>query len=137
MYGHDIDTSTTPVEGALTWAIQKVRRTGGARAGGFPGTDVIAAQMEQGAPRKRVGLLPEGRAPMREGVELFATPEANTSIGTITSGGFGPTVGGPVAMGLISTDHSAIGTTIYGELRGKCLPLTITKLPFTPANFKR
>ena len=137
LYGHDIDTSTTPVEGALTWAIQKVRRTGGVRAGGFPGADVIAAQMEQGAPRKRVGLLPEGRAPMREGVELFATPEANTSIGTITSGGFGPTVGGPVAMGLISTDHSAIGTTIYGELRGKCLPLTITKLPFTPANFKR
>lgn len=137
LYGHDIDTSTTPVEGALTWAIQKVRRSGNARAGGFPGADIIALQMENGAPRKRVGLLPEGRAPMREGVELFATSEGGTSIGTITSGGFGPTVAGPVAMGLISADHSKLGATIYGELRGKRLPLTITKMPFTPANFKR
>ena len=137
LYGHDIDTSTTPVEGALTWAIQKVRRSGNARAGGFPGADIISVQMENGAPRKRVGLLPEGRAPMREGVELFATSEGGTSIGTITSGGFGPTVAGPVAMGLISADHSKLGATIYGELRGKRLPLTITKMPFTPANFKR
>ena len=137
LYGHDIDTSTTPVEGALTWAIQKVRRSGGARAGGFPGSDIIAVQIENGAPRKRVGLLPEGRAPMREGVELFATSEGGISIGTITSGGFGPTVGGPLAMGLISADHSKLGATIFGELRGKRLPLTITKMPFTPANFKR
>ena len=137
LYGHDIDTTTTPVEGALSWAIQKVRRTGGARAGGFPGADIIAAQMENGAPRKRVGLLPEGRAPMREGVPLFATNEGGESTGAITSGGFGPTVGGPVAMGLIAAEHSAIGTQIYGELRGKRLPLTITKMPFTPANFKR
>mgnify|MGYP000138530526 CR=1 FL=1 len=137
LYGHDINTSTTPVEGALTWAIQKVRREGGARAGGFPGADAIFAQMNQGAPRKRVGLLPEGRAPMREGVVLFATNEGGESIGTITSGGFGPTVGGPVAMGLIATDHSKLGTTVYGELRGKRLALTITKMPFTPAGFKR
>ena len=137
LYGHDIDTSTTPVEGALTWAIQKVRRSGGARAGGFPGADIIAVQMENGAPRKRVGLLPEGRAPMREGVELFATSEGGTSIGTITSGGFGPTVSRPCGNGSDHADHSKLGATIYGELRGKRLPLTITKMPFTPANFKR
>lgn len=137
LYGHDIDTTTTPVEGALTWAIQKVRRAGGARAGGFPGADEIFAQMEQGVARKRVGLLPEGRAPMREGVELYAASEGGESIGAITSGGFGPTVGGPVAMGTIAIDHSKLGTTVYGELRGKRLPLTVTKMPFTPANFKR
>lgn len=137
LYGHDIDTTTSPVEGALTWAIQKTRRNGGARAGGFPGAEVIFAQMDQGAPRKRVGLRPEGRAPMREGVPLFASADGGESIGAITSGGFGPTVGGPVAMGLIDAQIATIGATIYGELRGKRLPLTVTKLPFTPANFKR
>jgi aminomethyltransferase len=137
LYGHDIDTTTSPVEGALTWAIQKVRRADGARAGGFPGADAIFAQLDQGVTRKRVGLLPEGRAPMREGVPLFATLEGGDPIGAITSGGFGPTVGGPVAMGMITAEHTALGTTVYGELRGKRLPLTVTKLPFTPANFKR
>ena len=137
LYGHDIDTGTTPIEGALTWAIQKVRRDGGARAGGFPGAAQIFAQMADGAARKRVGLLPTGRAPMREGVPLFAGPEGGEQIGKITSGGFGPTVGGPVAMGYVTRDHATIGTTIYGELRGKRLPLSVTKMPFTPANFKR
>ena len=137
LYGHDIDASTTPVEGALSWAIQKVRRSGGARAGGFPGADIILGQLEQGAPRKRVGLLPEGRAPMREGVALFASAEGGAQIGAITSGGFGPSVGGPVAMGLVGRTHSEVGTTVFGELRGKRLPLTIAKLPFTAANFKR
>ncbi|WP_085308051.1 glycine cleavage system aminomethyltransferase GcvT [Planktotalea arctica] len=137
LYGHDIDASTTPVEGALSWAIQKVRRSGGARAGGFPGADIILGQLEQGAPRKRVGLLPEGRAPMREGVALFASAEGGAQIGAITSGGFGPSVGGPVAMGLVDRAHSEVGTTVFGELRGKRLPLTIAKLPFTAANFKR
>ena len=137
LYGHDIDATTTPSQGALTWAIQKVRRTGGARAGGFPGADIVLAELSGGADRKRVGLLPEGRAPMREGVALFADPEGGTSIGQITSGGFGPTVGGPVAMGYLPKSHAAIGTTVYGELRGKRLPLTVAKMPFTPANFKR
>lgn len=137
LYGHDIDGTTSPVEGALTWAIQKVRRAGGARAGGFPGADAIFAQVDTGASRKRVGLRPEGRAPMREGVELFADERASVPIGKITSGGFGPTVGGPVAMGYVSTDHAATGTTVFGELRGKRQPLTVTKMPFTPANFKR
>ncbi len=137
LYGHDIDTTTTPVEAGLTWAIQKSRRTGGARAGGFPGAHTILAQLTDGVSRKRVGLRPEGRAPMREGVELFASDNGGTSVGTITSGGFGPTVGGPVAMGYLKSDLSDLGTVVYGELRGKRLPLTVTALPFVPANFKR
>jgi len=137
LYGHDIDAQTTPSEGALNWAIQKVRRKGGARAGGFPGADVILEQMENGTDRKRVGLRPEGRAPMREGVVLFASEADDTPIGQITSGGFGPTIGGPVAMGYVPTSHAAIGTTVFGALRGKRMPLTVAALPFTPANFKR
>ena len=85
LYGHDIDATTTPVEGALMWAVQKVRRAGGERAGGFPGADAITDQLTKGATRKRVGLLPDGRAPMREGVELFASEDATNPIGTITS----------------------------------------------------
>lgn len=137
LYGHDIDAKTSPVEGALTWAISKVRRAGGAREGGFPGASQIMAQMADGAMRKRVGLLPQGRAPMREGVPLFASEDAVDPIGTITSGGFGPTVGGPVAMGYVTKEYATIGTTVFGELRGKRQPLTLTKMPFTPANFKR
>ncbi len=137
LYGHDIDETTSPVAGALTWAIQKVRRPGGARAGGFPGAEAIFQEMENGTARKRVGLLPEGRAPMREGVMLYADETATEAIGSITSGGFGPTVGGPVAMGYVTSDYAAIGTQVYGELRGKRQPLKVAKLPFTPANFKR
>lgn len=137
LYGHDVDTQTTPTQAALNWAIQKVRRTGGAREGGFPGADVILPQLANGAGHKRVGLLPEGRAPMREGVTLFATPEDEVPIGAITSGGFGPSVGGPIAMGYVPVELSVLGTVIFGELRGKRLPLTVTAMPFIPANFKR
>ncbi len=137
LYGHDIDTGTTPIQAALTWAIQKVRRAGGDRAGGFPGADAIFSEMAEGVSRKRVGFLPDGRAPMREGVAIFADAESDVQIGNITSGGFGPTVGGPVAMGYLATAHASPGTTVYGELRGKRLPLNVTKMPFTPANFKR
>jgi aminomethyltransferase len=137
LYGHDIDTNTTPTQATLNWAIQKVRRTNGARAGGFPGADVILNELTGGALTKRVGLLPEGRAPMREGVQLFAGLEDETPIGHVTSGGFGPTVGGPIAMGYVPVSNATIGTTLYGELRGKRLRVTVTSLPFTPANFKR
>lgn len=137
LYGHDIDTKTTPVQAGLTWAIQKVRRAGGDRAGGFPGAEIILEEMNAGAARKRVGLLPEGRAPMREGVPLFAAAEGGAEVGVITSGGFGPTVEGPVAMGYLPTDLAKPDTVVYGELRGKRLPLTVVKMPFTPANFKR
>ncbi len=137
LYGHDIDAVTTPIEGALNWAIQKVRRTGGDRAGGFPGADVILSQLSNGAARKRVGLLPEGRAPMREGVVLFDAAEGGTEVGVVTSGGFGPSVGGPVAMGYVGTDSAVIGTALWGDVRGKRLPLSVAKLPFVAANFKR
>lgn len=137
LHGHDISPDTTPVEAALNWAIQKVRRPGGDRAGGYPGADIIAAQLQDGAPRLRVGLKPDGRAPMREGVALFAAPEGGEAIGEITSGGFGPTVGHPVAMGYLPREMTAPGTTVHGELRGKRQPLTVVALPFTPANFKR
>ena len=137
LHGHDIDKATTPIEAGLSWAIQKVRRAEGDRAGGFPGADVILPQIAQGTERKRIGLRPEGRAPMREGVEIFASETAEAPIGRITSGGFGPTVGGPVAMGYVATEFAQSGTQLFGALRGKRLPLTVTTLPFTPANFKR
>ncbi|MBR9861831.1 MAG: glycine cleavage system aminomethyltransferase GcvT [Rhodobacteraceae bacterium] len=137
LYGNDIDTQTTPIEAALTWAIQKARRSGGDREGGFPGAEVILSQMAEGVSRKRVGIAPEGRAPMRGGTPLFADSDSGTQIGTITSGGFGPTVGRPVAMGYVATDLSGKDTPLFAELRGKRLPVRIAALPFTPANFKR
>tara|TARA_Y100001933_G_scaffold63145_1_gene63178 strand:- start:526 stop:1650 length:1125 start_codon:yes stop_codon:yes gene_type:complete len=137
LYGHDIDTTTTPVEAGLAWAIGKVRRAGGARAGGFPGAERILAELADGAPRARVGLRPEGRAPMREGTPLFATAEGGEAVGHVTSGGFGPSVEGPVSMGYVPRALSAGGTTLYGEVRGKRLAATVTPLPFVPARFKR
>ena len=137
LHGHDIDGGTTPVEASLGWAIQKVRRSGGAREGGFPGADVILPQLRDGAPRRRVGLRPEGRAPMREGTSLFATEEGGEAIGKVTSGAFGPTIEAPMSMGYVPGDLAASGTTVYGEVRGKRMAATVTALPFTPANFKR
>ena len=137
LYNNDIGSTTTPVEAGLIWSIQKVRRAGGDREGGFPGAQVILPQIESGVPRTRVGLRPEGRAPMREGVVLFAEPEEGEAIGVITSGGFGPTVGGAVAMGYLPIDMAVPGTQVFGELRGKRLPLTVHTLPFVAANFKR
>lgn len=137
LYGHDIDTTTTPVEAGLGWAIQKVRRAGGARAGGFPGAARILAELAGGAPRVRVGLRPEGRAPMREGTPLLAGAEGGEALGLITSGGFGPTIGGPVAMGYVPARLAVPGTTLYGEVRARRLPVTVSALPFVPARFKR
>lgn len=137
LYGNDIDSTTNPVEAALTWAIQKVRRPGGARAGGYPGADRVAEALETGAARKRVGLLPEGRAPMREGVLLFDAAEGGREVGRVTSGSFGPSLGGPVAMGYVEKALAAVETPLWGEVRGKRLPLKVSKLPFVAANFKR
>jgi aminomethyltransferase len=137
LYGHDIDDTTSPIEGGLTWGIQKVRRAGGDREGGFPGAARILSDMAHGVSRKRVGLLPEGRAPMREGTELFASADAETPVGTVTSGGFGPTVGAPVAMGYVNAAHAEVGTALFGEVRGKRLPVSVAKLPFVAAGFKR
>jgi aminomethyltransferase len=137
LYGNDIDAQTTPVEAALEWAIQKVRRRGGAREGGFPGADVILDQLENGASRRRVGLKPEGRAPIRAGAVLSTDPEGATVVGTVTSGGFGPSVDGPVAMGLVSTDAAVLGTQLYAGVRGKFLPATVAAMPFVKNTFKR
>jgi len=137
LYGHDIDSDTTPVSAGLTWAMQKVRRPGGDREGGFPGWEEIFGELAESCAQKRVGLRPEGRAPMREGVEIFANEEGGAPVGRVTSGGFGPTVGGPVAMGYVSTALSTEGTVLYGEVRGKRLPVRVAKLPFVPQGFKR
>jgi aminomethyltransferase len=137
LYGHDIDTSTTPVEGALEWSIQKSRRNGGARAGGFPGAEKILAQLEKGAPRRRVGLRPEGRAPVREAAALFADSTSTEQIGAVTSGGFGPSLNAPVAMGYLPTAHAALGGLVFAELRGQRLPLRVAAMPFVPNTYKR
>ena len=137
LYGQDMDSGMNPVEASLSWAIQKVRRSGGARAGGFPGADVILKAVSGGVDRRRVGLQPDGRAPMRQGVPLFQQPEGGDQIGLVTSGTFGPSVEGPVAMGIVADGLHTPGTRLWGELRGKRQPLTVTKLPFIPANFKR
>jgi aminomethyltransferase len=137
LYGHDIDTTTTPVEANLNWSIQKSRRTGGARAGGFPGADKILTQLATGAPRKRVGIKPDGRAPVRENAPLFADESSREQLGTVTSGGFGPSVNGPVAMGYVPSSHAANGTALFAEVRGQRLPVRVAPLPFSPHTYKR
>lgn len=137
LYGNDIDETTSPIEAGLNWAIQKVRRAGGDRAGGFPGADRILSEFESGTQRKRVGLLPEGRAPMRAGTQLFANEADTTSIGEVTSGAFGPTIERPMSMAYVSPEYSEVDTVIFGDVRGKRLPVRISSMPFTPANFKR
>ncbi|WP_323768342.1 glycine cleavage system aminomethyltransferase GcvT [Marinovum sp.] len=137
LYGHDIDSDTTPVAAGLTWAMQKVRRPGGDREGGFPGAAEIFSELAESTAQRRVGLRPEGRAPMREGVALFAEESGGEAVGRVTSGSFGPTVGAPVAMGYVSTALAAEGTLLYGEVRGKRLPVKVAKLPFVAQGFKR
>ncbi len=137
LYGNDIGAGTSPVEAGLNWAIQKVRRAGGDRAGGFPGAERIFGDLAEGVARRRVGLAPQGRAPMRAGTVLYAGAEGGDPIGEVTSGGFGPTLEAPVAMGYVGSAQAAVGTEIFGEVRGKRLPLTVAKMPLVPARFKR
>lgn len=131
LYGHDIDTTTSPVEAALNWSIQKRRR----EEGGFPGAARIQREFAEGVSRVRVGLLPEGRAPAREGADI-ATADG-TIVGKVTSGGFGPTLNGPCAMGYVAKEHSAPGTRLDLIVRGKPLPATIAAMPFVPNRYKR
>jgi len=131
LYGHDIDTTTTPIEAGLQWSIQKRRRT----EGGFPGATRIQREIASGSPRKRVGIKPEGRAPAREGTEILATE--GEPIGKVTSGGFGPSVNDPIAMGYVVTPHSAPGTRVQLVVRGKPLPAEIVALPFIPHRYLR
>ena len=137
LYGHDIDAETTPVEGALEWSVQKSRRSGGARAGGFAGADRILSQFEHGASRRRVGLRPEGRAPVREGAALFADTTSSEPIGRVTSGGFGPSLNAPVAMGYLPISHAPAGSSVFAEVRGQRLPVQVATMPFVPNTYKR
>lgn len=137
LYGADIDETTTPVEAALEWSIQKSRRKGGAREGGFPGADIILGQLENGVARRRVGLLAEGRAPVRGGAPLYSDPAFADGIGKVTSGAFGPTVEAPVAMGYVATAYAAPKSPVFAELRGRAVPAVVASLPFVPARFKR
>lgn len=137
LYGNDIDTTTSPVEGAIEWGIQKTRRAGGEREGGFPGASRILAELANGTSRRRVGLKPEGKAPVRGHSKLFADSEGKVEVGEVTSGGFGPTVEGPVAMGYVSADHATVGTQLFAEVRGKYLPVAVAALPFITPTYKR
>jgi len=131
LYGNDIDTTTTPVEASLTWAMQKRRR----EQGGFPGDSLIMKQLSDGASRKLVGLRPEGRVPARHGAQICDA--AGEVVGTITSGGFGPSVGAPVAMGYVERALAEIDTQLMLSVRGKLYPATVSALPFVPNNYKR
>ncbi|UWQ32027.1 glycine cleavage system aminomethyltransferase GcvT [Leisingera sp. M527] len=131
LYGNDIDQSTSPIEASLNWAIQKRRR----EEGGFPGAARIQKELAEGTAKKLVGIKPEGRAPARQGVEVQS--EGGDTLGAITSGSFGPTVGGPVAMGYVAADHSAAGTKVNLIIRGKAQPAEIVALPFVTQNYKR
>jgi aminomethyltransferase len=131
LYGHDIDTSTTPIEADLQWSISKRRRA----EGGFPGAARIQKELAEGPARKRVGILPEGRAPAREGTEIVDA--SGTRIGTVTSGGFGPTVNGPISMGYVSAAFAAAGTAVGLVVRGRTLPGKVVAMPFAPHRYHR
>lgn len=137
LYGSDLDETTTPVEAGLAWSVGKARRSDGARAGGFPGSETILEQLVEGPLSCRVGLKPEGRAPVREDAVLYKTEDGAEPVGHVTSGGFGVTVGTPIAMGYVDAGLSGIGTRLFAEVRGKRLPVRVAKLPFVPARFKR
>ncbi len=137
LYGNDIDTKTSPIEASLEWAIQKARRAGGEREGGFPGADRILTELAKGTSRRRVGLRPEGRAPVRSYTKLFADAEGTIELGDVTSGTFGPTTEGPIAMGYLPTSHTTPGTQVFAGVRGKYLAVTVTTLPFVTPTYKR
>lgn len=137
LYGSDIDTTTTPVEAGLQWAIQKVRREVHDDRPAFPGCSIVREQLTSGAVRRRVGLRPEGKAPIRAGVELYADAADGAPIGVVTSGGFGPSVEAPVAMGYVPAALAKAGTQVFALVRGQRLPVRVSDLPFTKANFKR
>jgi aminomethyltransferase len=137
LYGNDIDTTTTPVEAALNWAIQKVRRTGGARAGGFPGADKVLGQLDGTVPlqRKRVGLVALERVPVREHTELQALE--GVRLGEVTSGLLAPTLDKPIAMGYLPPHHAAPGTRVQALVRGKVVPMETSPMPFVPNRYHR
>lgn len=137
LYGNDIDTTTTPVEAALNWAMQKVRRTGGARAGGFPGADRVLAQLDgtEALPRKRVGLIALERIPVREHTVLQSAD--GQAIGEVTSGLLGPSADKAVAIGYVTPAHATIGTRVHAIVRGKPVPMEVSAMPFVPNRYFR
>lgn len=135
LYGHDIDTGTSPVEAGLTWAISKARRAEGPREGGFPGENRILAEIGRGVSRKRIGLVGVERTPVREGTEI--TNLSGDIIGKVTSGGFAPSRNGAVAMAYLSADYTAIGTEVLAIVRGKPVKMQVSKMPFVPNQYYR
>jgi aminomethyltransferase len=131
LYGHELDETIDPIEAALSWSIQKRRRV----EGGFPGAERIQGALAIGPVRRRVGVLPDGRAPAREGAEIVSSDGAQ--IGVVTSGGFGPSVNGPIAMGYVARVHAAVGTPINLMVRGKPLSARVVTLPFHPHAYYR
>jgi len=135
LYGHDMNEQTTPIEASLTWAISKARRADGVRAGGFPGAERIFAQQREGVASKRVGLLPRERVPVREGTLIVDAQEQ--VIGRVTSGGFGPSLGGPLAMGYVQSEHAALESEVFAQVRGKLVPMQVVRTPFVAQRYYR
>lgn len=135
LYGHDMDSATTPVQASLLWAVSKARREDGVRAGGFPGAQVIFAQQGEGVARRRVGLLAQARTPVREGAEIVDT--AGRVVGKVTSGGFGPTLDAPVAMGYVDNEHAAPDSAVFALVRGKPVPVRVSKMPVVTPRYHR
>ncbi|MCK9986543.1 MAG: aminomethyltransferase [Azoarcus sp.] len=135
LYGHDLDVNTSPVESSLLWALSKPRRADGARAGGYPGADVILGHIANGVSRKRVGLRPNARVPVREGAEIVDA--SGRKVGVVTSGGFGPTLEAPVAMGYVETALAKVGTQLSAMVRGKPVPVEVASTPFVPQRYYR
>jgi aminomethyltransferase len=135
LYGNDIDTTTSPVEGALTWAIPKSRRAGGEKAGGFPGAEIVLAQIQTGVSRKLVGLVSEERVPIRAHASIVDA--AGGKIGEVTSGTLAPTAGKPIMLAYVPTAQAAVGTVLAADVRGRAVPVTVVKLPFVEKRYKR
>ncbi len=135
LYGHDIDTRTSPVQAGLSWAIQKVRRPGGERAGHYPGADAIATQLSSGVSHKRVGLVGLERVPVREGAKL--SDARGRKLGQVTSGTIAPTVNKPIAMAYLSAEHALAQHEVYAEVRGQQVPMRVTPMPFVPHRYHR
>jgi aminomethyltransferase len=137
LYGSDLAPDITPVEAALEWTIPGVRRVGGARAGGFPGADVILRQLAEGAPRRRIGLKPQGRAPVRGGAPLYLAEHDAAPAGAVTSGGFGVSLDAPIAMGYVTRAAAVPGRRLFAEVRGRRLDVVACELPFVAAHYRR
>ena len=133
LHGNDIGPDTSPVEAGLQWAIPHCRRTQGSRRGGFPGAERILAEIDNGTLRRRVGIRPEGKAPVRAHAELLDTD--SVQIGEVSSGGFGPSINAPVAMGYVAKEYSTPGTALHALVRNKPLPVTVCSMPFSPHRY--